>query len=102
MADPVKAAQVGAYLQLLKQGFAWKAKNEERFAQALAKEIEVPLSYVLDQLRSASQPTDLLPVTKEAVASQQAVADTFHDAGFLPQKIKVGSLWDDRYNALLG
>lgn len=102
LADPVKAAQVGAYLQLLKQGFAWKAKNEERFAQALAKEIEVPLSYALDQLRSASQPTDLLPVTKEAVASQQAVADTFHDAGFLPQKIKVGSLWDDRYNALLG
>lgn len=101
LADPVKAEQIGAYLQLLKQGFAWKAKNETRFAEALAKEIEVPLDDVLDQLRNASQSTDLLPVTGDAVASQQAVADTFHEAGFLPRKITVGALWDDRYNGLL-
>lgn len=101
LADPIKVGQIGAYLQLLKQGFAWKAKNEDRFAAALAKEIEVPLDYVLAQLRNASQPTGLLPVTKDAIASQQAVADTFHEAGFLPRKISIGPLWDDRYDALL-
>lgn len=101
LADPDKARQIGSYLELLKQGFAWKARNEERFAKALAQEIEVPLDYVLDQLRNASQPSGLVPVSKEAIASQQAVADTFHDAAFLPRRIDVGRLWDDRYAAIL-
>jgi sulfonate transport system substrate-binding protein len=101
LADPVKVEEIGAYLQLFQQGFAWKASHEDAFADALAKEIEVPRQYVLDQLRNSSQTTRLLPVTEDAIRSQQQVADVFYKAGLIPRTVDVRPLWDDRFHAIL-
>ncbi|MFT3964518.1 MAG: ABC transporter substrate-binding protein [Sphingobium sp.] len=101
LANPAKVEQIGAYLRLFKQGMAWKAGHETAYAEALAKEVEVPLQYTLDQIRNASQPTRLLPVTDAVIASQQEVADVFFKAGLLPRAVDVRPLWDDRFNAIL-
>jgi sulfonate transport system substrate-binding protein len=101
LADPIKVQQIGAYLQLFKQAFAWKESHEGLYAEALAKEVGVPVQYTIDQLRIASQPTRLLPVTDAVIASQQEVADVFFKAGLIPHAVDVRPLWDNRFNAII-
>ena len=46
-------------------------------------------------------PSRLLPVSEDAIAAQQRIADLFHDSGLLRQPLQVRRFWDDRFNLLL-
>ncbi|WP_242054455.1 hypothetical protein [Nostoc sp. FACHB-190] len=39
-----------------------------------------------------------MPISDEAIASQQKVADTFFQAGVIPAKVEVKQLWDNSFN----
>ncbi|HEX7782965.1 MAG TPA: ABC transporter substrate-binding protein [Sphingobium sp.] len=101
LADPDKVAAIGEYLKLLRKGFAWAVSNRDAWAGIIATDISVPKAYVVDQFRRSTAPYSLRPVTQEAIASQQQVADVFGKAGLLPKPVDVRSLWDDRFNDLI-
>jgi sulfonate transport system substrate-binding protein len=101
LADQEKARQIGAYLQLMRKGYAWAAQNRDRWAQVIAEQIGVPPEYVRDQFARQSATYQLRAVTAEAIQSQQKVADVFTAAGLIPGHVDVRPLWDDRYNSLI-
>ncbi len=101
LADPKKTELIGRYLQVVRQGYAWAASHQDQWTAAIAQEIGVPLAYVRDQFARKSASYDLRPVTAEAIASQQEVADVFARAGLIPKAVDVRPLWDDRFNAIL-
>lgn len=99
LADPEKAKIIGEYLALVQQGFGWAANHQDEWAGIIAQDIGVPRDYVLDQFRHKSASYELRPVTPEAIASQQRVADLFFQQKLLPKAVDVRPLWDDRFNA---
>lgn len=99
--DPGLSQAIGEYLVSCKQAFAWQAQNWDRWSEVLAKEIDVPLPYVQEQVKGRSAPTTLLPVSENAIQSQQKVADVFFKAGLVPKQVDVRPLWDDRFNATI-
>ncbi|MDO7842335.1 ABC transporter substrate-binding protein [Sphingomonas immobilis] len=101
LADPAKSKLVGDYLTLLRRGYAWADAHQDAWAAAIAKDIGVPKSYVLDQFARKSDSFSLRPVTPAAIQSQQEVADVFLKAGSLPHPVDVRPLWDDRFNSLI-
>ena len=101
LADPKRAADIGRYLQAMRQGLAWCTANETEWAQVVAKQIGVPLAYVQDEFRRKSANYTLQPVTPAAIASQQNVADVFAQQKLIPAAVDVRPLWDDRFNSIL-
>jgi len=93
--------QIGAYLQLLRKAYAWARDNQDEWATIVATEIGVPIAYVRDQFRRKSANFELRPVTPEAIRSQQSVADVFTQAGLIPKRVDVRSLWDARFNHVI-
>ena len=59
----------------------------------------MPTEIYLQQHKERSGPTQLAPVTDEAIASQQQVADTFAKAGVIPAAVDVRPLWTTTLNA---
>jgi len=96
-----KSEQIGAYLQLLRKAYAWAQDHQDEWAGIVAKEIGVPVAYVRDQFRRKSANFELRPVTPEAIRSQQGVADVFTQAGLIPKRVDVRSLWDARFNPVI-
>jgi sulfonate transport system substrate-binding protein len=101
IADPAKARIIAAYLALVQRAFGWAAAHQDQWARIVAQDIGVPLAYVQDQFRRKSATYELRPVTPEAIASQQRVADLFHAEKLLPKPVDVRPLWDDRFNSAI-
>ncbi|MET0284547.1 MAG: ABC transporter substrate-binding protein [Polyangiales bacterium] len=101
LADPARRTAIGEYLRCYQRGFAWEEQHSAEWARALSKEIGVAQPMVEDQLAHRSSPWRLRPVNQATIRSQQAVADTFFDAGLIPRRVDVQPLWDDRFNAVL-
>ncbi|MDC7683753.1 ABC transporter substrate-binding protein [Asticcacaulis sp. BYS171W] len=99
--DPAKVEAIGKYLTTIAKAYDWARDHQDVYAEVVAKEIGVPLDYVKDQFVRKSDSYQLRPITDAAIASQQAVADTFTEAGLLPRKIDVKPLWDTRFNDIL-
>lgn len=99
--NSAKAEQIGAYMQLMRRGYAWARANQDRWADIVAADIGVPPAYVRDQFRRKSASYELRPVTEEAIRSQQQVADVFTRAGLIPKRVDVQPLWDPRYNTVI-
>lgn len=98
LADPEKSKIIAEYLGLVQRAFGWAAANQDKWAAIIAADIGVPPAYVLDQFRRKSASYELRPVTPDAIASQQAVADLFLRQKLLPRAVDVRPLWDDRFN----
>jgi sulfonate transport system substrate-binding protein len=101
LADPGRAKAIGEYLRVIRRGYAWAAAHSDQWAEVIARDIGVPLEYVRDQFQHRSAIYELRPVTKEAIASQQGVADLFAEQKLIPKAVDVRPLWDDRYNNIL-
>jgi sulfonate transport system substrate-binding protein len=99
--DPARVELIGDYLRLVKQAFAWAATNRDAWAAAIAKDIGVPLAYVQDEFRRASDVYSLRPVDDAAIHSQQEVANVFAEQKLIPRAVDVRPLWDDRFNAII-
>lgn len=101
LADPARVKIVGEYLRVIKRGYAWAAAHQGDWAAMIASDIGVPLEYVLDQFDRKSAVYSLQPVTEQAIASQQSVADLLAEQKLLPKKVDVRPLWDDRYTSII-
>ncbi|MEC3949596.1 ABC transporter substrate-binding protein [Sphingobium sp. HWE2-09] len=98
LADPEKAKLIGDYLALVQKAYGWAAANQDAWATIIAKDIGVPREYVVDQFKRKSASYELRPVTDQAIASQQQVADLFYRQKLLPKAVDVRPLWDARFN----
>lgn len=99
--DPARRAAIVDYLKRVQRAFLWADAHPDAWAGLEAAATGAPATLYLQQRRERSQPTRLAPVDAAAIASQQAVADTFTKAGVLPGQVDVTPLWDPRLNAEL-
>ena len=101
VSDPVRADFIRRFLRLQRQAFAWSAAHEPEWIAIVAKAIGVPVDYVHAQFARKSDVYQLRPATYAAIASQQSVADVFAQAGLIPHRVDVHSLWDTRFNPVI-
>ena len=94
LADPARRAALSAHLRRLARAFEWIDDHHAEYAAAQAPLIGVPEAAVRGLLDNVSQPRRLSAPDDAAIASQQAVADTFFRAGLLPRAVDVAPLWD--------
>jgi sulfonate transport system substrate-binding protein len=101
LADPEKAKIIAEYLGLIQKAYSWAAAHQDEWARVVSQDIGVPLAYVQDQFKRKSATYELRPVTPEAIASQQKVADLFYAQKLLPTQVDVRPLWDNRFNSAI-
>ena len=94
IADPLKHAAIGDYLQRLAKVYDWINRNPQPWAQKSGQLAGVPPQLFLNQVSARSQPYQLVAIDDAAIRSQQQVADVFADAGLLARRIDVTPLWD--------
>ena len=101
LADPARKAAIADHLKRVKQAYAWADAHPDAWAAAQAAATGAPAAAYLQQHRERSAPTRLALVDQAAIASQQAVADTFAALGAIPAKVDVRPLWTTELNAEL-
>ena len=94
IADPLKHAAIGDYLQRIAKVYQWINDHPEQWAAKSGRIAGVPPQLFLNQVRLRSQPYKLVAVDDAAIASQQQVADAFAQAGLLARRIDMAPLWD--------
>jgi sulfonate transport system substrate-binding protein len=99
--DPKKVAIIRSYLEITKQGFNWTAQHQTEWEAIVAGEVGIPVQYIREEYRRQSANYTLRPITAEARASLQAVADVFTQTKTIPNHVDTSSLWDNRFNDLL-
>ncbi len=94
LADPARRAALVDHLGHIARAFRWLDTHHAEYAAAQAPLIGVPEASVRELLDNASQPRRLTRPDEGAIASHQAVADTFQRAGLIPHHVDVAPLWD--------
>ncbi|MEH2088123.1 ABC transporter substrate-binding protein [Nostoc sp.] len=105
IADPNKKAAIADFLCRIQKSQDWQASNIEAWSKNYAKAIGVDETFVLKDAKEGlkqrrslrGQATQVLPISQQAIASQQDVADTFYRAGVIPTKVDVKPLWDGSF-----
>ena len=98
LSDPARRAALSAHLRRLARAFRWLDTHHAEYAAAQAPLIGVPAAAAQELLDGESQPRRLALPDDAAVASHQAVADTFFRAGLLPRRVDVSPLWDRSFD----
>ncbi|MBC3917964.1 ABC transporter substrate-binding protein [Undibacterium sp. CY18W] len=101
IADPLKHAAIGDYLQRLAKVYDWINRNPKPWATKSGQIAGVPSQLFLNQVSQRSQPYKLVAVDDAAIRSQQQVADVFADAGLLSRRLDVRPLWDRSFASYL-
>jgi len=99
--DPARLQAIGDYVQRYKRIFDWINADGTRWAKARTEATGVKQAYYEQEFRERSSPYILEPISDAAIASQQAVADTFAAAKVIPGAVQIKSLWDDRLTSFL-
>jgi sulfonate transport system substrate-binding protein len=99
--DPARLKAIGDYVQRYRKVFDWLNADGVRWAQVRAAATGVKQAYCEQEFRERSSPSILGPISNAAIASQQAVADTFAAAKLIPSAVQVKPLWDDRLTPYL-
>jgi sulfonate transport system substrate-binding protein len=97
---PLRAAAVD-YVQRVARSYQWAEAHKAQWIAALAPAIQVQPAYVAAQLEHESQPERVVAVDAAAIASAQAVADTFAKIGLLPGKANVAPYFDTSFTAAI-
>ncbi len=101
LADPARRAAIADYLKRVKAAYQWVDANPEAAAKARSAATGVPAAIFLRERAERSAPTRLGPVDAQAVAAEQAIADTFAQAGLIPAHVDVAPLWDRTFADVL-
>jgi sulfonate transport system substrate-binding protein len=84
LADAQRVEWIGQHINQLQRAYAWARTHEPEWIAAVARDIGVPEDYVRDQFRRRSDTFEVRPVTAQAIASQQSVADVFAQSHLIP------------------
>ncbi|WP_411349988.1 ABC transporter substrate-binding protein [Paenibacillus sp. WLX2291] len=100
LADTAKKDAIADYLDRLNQFYDWTRTHQEDWAKITAAATHQPEDQALTTLKEgeAQRPSHIVATSKEAIASEQDVADTFTDAGVLSSKVDVSTFWSDALN----
>lgn len=98
--DPAKHAAIVDYLSRLDQAYEWTAANPEKWAQIIAVNTHEPFEQALITFKEGNvqRANKIKPTSKQAIASEQDVADVFFDAGVLKSKVDVSSFWSHAFD----
>jgi sulfonate transport system substrate-binding protein len=94
LADPLKHAAIGDYLERVAKVYDWINRNPKPWAAKRGQIAGVPPQFFLSQASQRSQPYKLVAVDDAAIKSQQKVADVFADVGLLARRVDVKPIWD--------
>lgn len=94
LADPALRPVLADYVGRIARSYAWAEAHKTQWESALAAAIQVKPEYVKAQLEHESQPERVVKVDVAAIASAQAVADTFAKVGLLPAGTNVSPYFD--------
>ncbi|MDO7896223.1 ABC transporter substrate-binding protein [Pseudomonas citrulli] len=98
--DPLRKQAIQDYIQRQARTWEWINNHPEPWAAKSAQLLGVDKAVFLDMYNNRSQPTKIIEVNDQAIASQQAVADLFFAAGVLNERLDVSPLWDRDFRLL--
>ncbi|MEW4369617.1 ABC transporter substrate-binding protein [Paenibacillus kandeliae] len=100
LADAAKKDAIADYLNRINQFYDWTRTHQQDWAKITAAATHQPEDQALTTLKEgeAQRPSHIVATSKEAIASEQDVADTFSDAGVLSSKVDVSTFWSDDLN----
>ncbi|QKZ04804.1 ABC transporter substrate-binding protein [Pseudomonas eucalypticola] len=101
LADPVRRARIGDFLQRERATWAWIQAHPDAWADRSAQLTGISRELYLQQFHQRSQPAEVVAVDDTAIASQQHVADLFHDQQLIRRAVDVRPLWRHDFNQLL-
>ena len=98
--DPGKHAAIVDYLERLNKFDEWTRNNEQKWAEITADATKQPVEQALATLKEgeAQRPTKIVPTSKEAISSEQDIADVFTKVGLLKNKVDVSSFWSNAFD----
>ncbi|MFJ4452660.1 ABC transporter substrate-binding protein [Pseudomonas sp. NPDC089392] len=99
--QPGKQAAIRDFLQREKATWDWVEQHPQAWAERNERLTGIPRALYQQQFDQRRLPCRLLPVSQDAIAAQQRIADLFHDSGLLRQPLQVRRFWDERFNLLL-
>jgi sulfonate transport system substrate-binding protein len=99
--DPLRLQAIGDYVERYRKVFDWINADGVRWAKVREQATGVKAAYYEQEFKERSSPSILGPISDAAIASQQAVADTFAKAKVIPGAVDVKPLWDNRLTSFL-
>lgn|GEM_PF-110307 len=99
IADPAKHAAIADFLNRINRFNEWQRAHQEEWAKLTAEATHQELGQALQTIKEgeAQRPTRINPVTPEAIASNQDVADTLQAVGLLQSKVDVSGFYSDAF-----
>ncbi|TGA95607.1 ABC transporter substrate-binding protein [Streptomyces sp. MZ04] len=98
LGDKKKSAAIADYLKRLRKAQDWVHDHPEAWAKVWAKDTGLPYEVALDAVKRSNGTRVPVAVDKNAIASEQEIADTFTDLKLIPGRIDFGDFVDTRFN----
>ncbi|MFF2330972.1 MULTISPECIES: ABC transporter substrate-binding protein [unclassified Streptomyces] len=96
--DDKKSRAIGDLLRRLERAQSWVFEHPEAWAKVWAKETGLPYEVALDSVERSHGTRVPVAVDTAAVASEQAIADTFADLKLVPRRFAFKDYVDARFN----
>ncbi|MFF5938099.1 ABC transporter substrate-binding protein [Streptomyces sp. NPDC012508] len=98
LADKEKAAAIGDYIERLRRAQDWVYDHPEAWAKVWAKETGLPYDVALAAVKRSNGTRIAVALDKEAIASEQEIADTFAELKLIPRTFRFADYVDTRFN----
>ncbi|MFI0980454.1 ABC transporter substrate-binding protein [Streptomyces sp. NPDC021093] len=96
--DSAKSRAIGDYIDRLERAQAWVFKHPEAWAKVWSKETGLPYEVALAAVKRSHGTRVPVAVDDAAIASEQAIADTFAELKLIPRKFPFKDFVDTRFN----
>ncbi|MDT9687590.1 ABC transporter substrate-binding protein [Streptomyces sp. P9(2023)] len=98
LADKEKAKAIGDYIERLRRAQDWVYAHPDAWAKAWAKETGLPYEVALACVKRSNGTRIAVALDKEAIASEQEIADTFAELKLIPRTFRFADYVDTRFN----
>ncbi|WP_329123406.1 ABC transporter substrate-binding protein [Streptomyces sp. NBC_01353] len=98
LADKEKAAAIGDYIERLRRAQDWVYEHPDAWAKVWAKETGLPYEVALAAVKRSNGTRIPVAIDKEAIASEQQIADTFAQLKLIPRTFDFGDYVDNRFD----
>ncbi|MBT2439148.1 ABC transporter substrate-binding protein [Streptomyces sp. ISL-36] len=101
LADKEKAAAIGDFIERLRRAQDWVFEHPDAWAKVWAKETGLPYDVALAAVKRSNGTRIPVAIDKEAIASEQEIADAFAQLKLIPRPFDFGDYVDTRFNKTL-
>ena len=100
IADPAKHAAIVDYLERYNKFYEWSRQNKDKWAKITADNTKQPVEQALATLKEGEEqrPSKIVATSKDAISSEQDIADIFTKVGLLKNKVDVSSFWSNAFD----